>query len=467
MATGLVLILFGSVWITAVFSRFEKIPSDWEQVDELQGTFALVDEGFLTRLQENQTVKQLLSAPPPGPRELLNNPAVVSLFGSPAMKQLTSSPALLAVLRNQGALRALANPTLVKLLSNSEVLKLLQDPAFVAALRDPGAIQQLRSHPVAGPLLADPAALALLQDPAFQGLLASGALAALGNQPEILALLTNPALGQLLLNPSVQALLADPGALALVLDSRTGRILANSADLPIIEVPVVIHRERRASSTKGDTILINEQKTYIDPATRQALPGFPREDLNFVVDQKTRQYLPGSDENRTGFWGLPFNVDRTRIYPSWVTAAKRPLPAEYGREEKVRGLKTFTYVVEARNLDIGEKDPVTGLPLVVDASITTWNEPRTGSTVRIEDYDAVSALGPSGAKYPRFVADVKSTEESIKELVHDGRDNRSKLVWFGSYMPWMAMGVGIALTLGGAGVLGLPIPRKGPRGAGS
>ena len=39
---GLLLIIFGSVWITVVFSSFEKIPSDWDQIDDLQGTFTFV-----------------------------------------------------------------------------------------------------------------------------------------------------------------------------------------------------------------------------------------------------------------------------------------------------------------------------------------------------------------------------------------------------------------------------------------
>ena len=34
---GLGLIVLGSVWMTTVFARFEKVPADWEQADELVG----------------------------------------------------------------------------------------------------------------------------------------------------------------------------------------------------------------------------------------------------------------------------------------------------------------------------------------------------------------------------------------------------------------------------------------------
>ncbi len=450
---GLILIVFGSVWITVVFPGFEKIPSDWEQIDELQGTFTFVDEPFLTQLQKNPTISQLLSAP--GALDLLADPAVQSIVGNPAVGQLVSSPDLLGLLQNPSALQVLTDPALAGLLSNPDVLALLQDPAFLAALGDPAALPQLAEHPVAGPLLADPAVLSLLQDPAFLGFLQSGVLATLATQPQLLELLRDPALGAVLANPVVQQLMADPAAMPLLLDARTQQLLANPADLPTITVPVVLHRERRATSAEGDKIVINEQVTTLDPTTRQEVQGFDKTDIDLIIRQKTREYLPGTEGGRTGLWGLPFNVEKDRSYSSWVTAAERPLEAEYRGTEKIQGLETFIHVVEVTNLPLGVNDPATGLPLVVDALITTWSEPRTGSTVRIEDSDAVSAWDElSGNKYPRFVADVNHTEETITTLVNDAKNNRNKLVWFGSYMPWISMGVGIFLTVAAATVIG-------------
>ncbi len=460
---GLALIVFGAVWITAVFSRFEKIPSDWDQIDELQGTFTFVDEPFLERLLQNSTISQLISTP--GSLSLLADPAVKAILGNPVVGQLLSSPELLALLQDPDSLQALANPTLAGLLSNPEVLELLQDPAFLAGLGDPAALQALANHPVAGPLLADPAVLSMLQDPSFQALLQSGALATLGTQPQLLELLQSPSLGAVLTNPAVQPLLADLEALSLVLDPRTEALLANPADLPMVTLPVVIHRERNATGTEGDKIFINEQKTFLDPTTRQEIPAFPKEDADLIIDRKTKEYLAGSAEGRTGFWGLPFGVKKDEIYPSWVTAARRPLDAVYQRTEKLQGLETFVLVVDVTNRDLGAEDPATGLPLVVDALISTWNEPKTGSTVRIDDFDAVSALDPSGTKYPRFVADVKTTEESITRLVNEAKNNRNKIVWFGSYMPWMSMGLGIFLTVVSATVIGLSMRPRSPLGS--
>ena len=99
------------------------------------------------------------------------------------------------------------------------------------------------------------------------------------------------------------------------------------------------------------------------------------------------------------------------------------------------------------DLPLGSDDPATGLPLVVDAKISTWNEPKTGSTVRIDDYDAISALAPSGDKFPRFVADVSHPPDTVTRLVDDAKGNRGMIVVFGTYMPWAAIALGLILAL--------------------
>ena len=222
----------------------------------------------------------------------------------------------------------------------------------------------------------------------------------------------------------------------------------------------LVHRERRATGTQGNRLFVKEEVTTLDPATRQQQPGFPKTEVNLVIDQKTREYLPGSGGGRVGGWGLPFNVEKGRSYSAWVSDAQRPLAAEYLKTERVDGLKTFVHLVDAKALPLGVNDPATGLPLVFDARIRTWSEPRTGTTVKFEDYDAVSALGPGGIRFPRFAVNLNSTQESVAVLVRDARSNRSKLVWFGSYIPWAAIGAGIALAGVALALFGASPPRR-------
>ena len=378
---GLSLIIFGSVWMTAVFARFEKVPADWEQADKLVGTFTFVDEAFLAELQGNETIAGLISNP--DALSLLAQPEVSSLLGSPALDELLDTPGLFAA---------------------------LQDPSL--------SISDL-----------------------------SGTLA---GRPQLMQLLADPTLGELLGSPVVQALLADPNALSLLVDERTQKILANPADLPMIEVPVEIRRQRMATGAEGDKLFITEQTSSVDPDSGLDIPGFEPTELKLVVDRVSKEYLPGTEGGRSGFWGLPFHVDKSRSFSTWVTAAGRPLDAAYLGTEELQGLETYLYGIDVTSLPLGSDDPATGLPLVVDAKISTWNEPKTGSTVRIEDFDAISALAPSGDKYPRFVADVSHPPETVTRLVDDAKGNRGRIILFGTYMPWAAIGLGVILALAAA-----------------
>ena len=458
---GLVLILFGSVWTTTVFARFEKLPSDWEQVDEFEGSMITVDVAFLTQLKNNTVINQLMSTP--GAQDLLAAPAVKAILGNPAIVELVNNPELMGLLQDPGARQVLTDPALAGLLSNPDVLKLLEDPAFLAAIGDPTARERLLDQPVAGVLLANPAILSLAQDQTFVTVLQDGVLTTLATQDHLLELLQNPILGALLANPAVQPLLADPEALSLLVDPRTQKLMANAADLPTITLPVIIRMERHVTGTEGEKAFIDEQMMTWNSATGQGVPGFEKTDLHLIVDRKTREYLPDTEGGRTGFWSLPFHVEKGRSYSTWIPVAQQSLEANYQGTESIEGLKTFKHIVNYTDLPLVAKDPVSGLPLVADELITTWSEPLTGSTVRIEEYDAVSAQSPSGEKYPRLVYDLKHREDTVTTLVNEAKDNRDKMLWFGSYMPWMSMGVGIFLTVGAATFIGLGILRRRPQ----
>jgi hypothetical protein len=458
---GLVLTLFGSVWTTTVFARFEKLPSNWGQTDTFEGSMTTVDVAFLNQLKNNAVINQLMSTP--GAQDLLGAPAVKAILGDPTIGELLNNPELMQLLQDPDARQVLSDPALVGLLSNPDVLKLLEDPAFLAAIGNETAREQLPDQPAAVALLENPAMISLAQDRTFVTILQDGVLTTLATQNHLMELLQNPILGTLLANPAVQPLLADPEALSLLVDPRTQKLMANAADLPTVTLPVIIRMERHVTGTEGEKAFIDEQMMTWNSATGQGVPGFEKTESHLVVDRKTREYLPGTDGGRTGLWTLPFHVKKGRSYATWIPVAQQCLEAKYQGTESIDGLKTFKYVVNYTDLPMVAKDPVSGLPLVADELITTWNEPLTGSTVRIQEYDAVSAQSPSGEKYPRLVYDLKHTEDTVTTLVNKAKDNRDKMLWFGSYMPWMSIAFGIFLTVGAATFIGLGVLRRHPK----
>ncbi len=457
---GLVLILFGSIWMTAIYPKFEKIPSDWKQVDEFEGTMTTVDMDFVNQLQSNKTINQLMTTP--GAQELMTSPAVKSILGNPAIVNLVSNPGLMAMVQDPNTLKLLSDPAFTGLLSNQDVLKLLTNPDILAALADPVARQALMEQPMVKELLADPAIASLTQNTAFFAVLQDGVLSTITTQGKLLELLQNPLLGVLLSNPAVQSLMADPQALALLVDPRTQKLMANNADLPVVTLPVVIRMERQVTDTKGDSVIINEKMITTNSATGGAVLGFDPTDLDLIVDRESREYLAGTEGNRTGLWTLPFHVNKGRSYFTWIPVAQQSLEGKYQGTENVNGLKTYKYVVNFTNVSMPINDPVSGLPMVADESITTWNEPLTGSTVKIVEYDAVSAQSPSGEKYTRLIYDLRHTDDTVNTLVGEAKDNRDKMMWAGSYMPWICIAFGILLAAG-AGVIGLSILRSRPQ----
>ena len=385
---GLALLVFGIVWITAVFPRYEQIPGDWERIDDFEGTFTVTDQAFLAQLQGNAAVEGLMSA---------------------------------------GGAQLLADPVLAGLLGNAEVLGLLQDPAVLTAMATPAGLQQLAAHPVAGPLLADPAVTAVLA------------------------------------NPIVQMVLSDAEVMSLLLDPRTQAILANPADLPVLTVPVSLHRERRATDTDGSRVFVEETADYTRTDTGGEVPGFVDVDaadpLKFVVDRKSKIYEEGNEAGRSGHLGLPFNVDRNETYEAWVTAARRPLEAEYRGTETIDGLETYLYVVELDAAPMELDDPASGLPLVLDANIITWNDPATGRTVKVDDLVTISAQAPDGTRYTRFIEDLEYTDATVARLLETAKDDSGRLAFYGATLPWLLIGLGVGLMAVAAVLAGVAILR--------
>ncbi|MCH7642439.1 MAG: DUF3068 domain-containing protein [Chloroflexi bacterium] len=153
---GVVLLVFGIIWGTVIFDRFEKVPDDLNRVVDLEGTYTLVDTPFVGRLQANATLMALAASGSAG--DLLSDPAIAGLLANPGAIAVLTDPAVLA---------AIADPTLLPAL-------MAANPAVGALLSDP-AIQSVLANPVVGGLLADPDALGLIVDPRTQQILANPA----------------------------------------------------------------------------------------------------------------------------------------------------------------------------------------------------------------------------------------------------------------------------------------------------
>ncbi|MCH8222753.1 MAG: DUF3068 domain-containing protein [Chloroflexi bacterium] len=456
---GAVLLIFGIVWSTVIFDRFEKVPSDLNRVVDLDGTYTVVDTSFTDQLTGNATIAGLLESG--ALSQLTANPAITGLLGNPALGALIANPEIIGLISDPAVMQLLGSPELAALLGNPVVLGALADPAVIGGLSDPATLAALATaNPTLAAVFADPSTLAILTDPTFAGLVTSGALTTLMASPEILGLLGDPAVVAALANPVVGALIADPAALGLLLDPRTTAILASPADLPTIEIPVNIHRIREGLEVVGDNLSIRERITTTNTATDGGVPGFEPTDLTLLVDRSTKIYVEGTEGGRKGQWGLPFHTSKTTPYSSWISAASQTFDAVFEAEDKTLGLDTYRFAVDVTNAPMGVNDPATGLPLVFDTHTVIWVEPNTGAGVDATVQDTVSALAPDGTKYVRFANDLKYRDTTVLALVDEADNNKDKLKVYGTILPW-ASGIVGAVILALSAIVGLMIRRGG------
>ena len=356
----------------------------------------------------------------------------LSLLGIDIVAAGGISPWIMASLvENLSLLQQAMDPSVQQLLASPQVQAILAYPVSAMQSPDP-VVQQVLADPVIQQLLANPTTLQLLLNPAAQGVLG------------------NPVVPQLLADSLVQQLLLDAESLQLVIDPRTMRLLGDPTALPVIQIPILIHRERVATGTDGDSISINEHVTTTVAGTDTELSAFPKSNVNLVVSRGDKLYLPGTEGGRTDGLALPFGVDKDAVYRTWVSAARQPLDTSYVSTERLDGLEVYVLKIDVEDLQLPalEGDPGS---LVVDSNITIRVEPHSGRVVDVEDHaTTVSLVSDTGRKSTLFVSDIEYTQETVDTQIEKAKENRKDLVFYGTSLPRLTIGLGTLLIVLGA-----------------
>ncbi|MBI2855535.1 MAG: DUF3068 domain-containing protein [Chloroflexi bacterium] len=407
------------------------------------GTLQQATDPATVALLANPAVQQLLASP--GAIQLLTDPTVLALLADPVAASQSTDPAVQQLLANPIVQGLLANPALLQALASPGVQNLLANPSALQLILDP-TVQSVITDPVAAQLLANPGARQLLANPtALQPLL----------NPTVQAVLANPAVPLLLSDATVQQLLGDPASLQLVTDPRTMRLLKDPTDLPVVQVPVLIHRERAATDSTSNSISINEQVTTTRTDIGEEMAQFPKSNINLVVDRGDKDYLDGTEGGRTGGLAFPFGIKKDTVYPTWVSAARQPLDARYVSTETIDGLEVFVLEIDVANLGMPALGSDPG-PLV-DSQITIRAEPRSGRVVDVEDHaTTVSLVSGVDTKSPVFVSDIEYTQETVDTQIEKAKDDRHDLVYFGTSLPRLNVVFGILFILLGVFLHQLP-----------
>ena len=138
---GIIALLFGIIWIVAIFDSFLKVPSDLDRTVELSGDYIVTDQTFLVELRGSATITALLAS---GGGPLLASPAALEVLQSPALGSLLANPAAIALLTNAGVQALLADPAALTLVLDARTLQLLANPADAPTLTFPVLIHRKR-----------------------------------------------------------------------------------------------------------------------------------------------------------------------------------------------------------------------------------------------------------------------------------------------------------------------------------
>ncbi len=370
------------------------------------------------------------------------------------------------------------DPEVQAALADPKIRGLVADPTVLSLLADP-RVQQILITPLDSLPTLDPDVQQVMADPLIQGLLSDPTVLTVFTNPQLLALLANPSAMQLLLNPAVgralahpagvrvltdpgvQQLLSDPSALRLAIDPRTVKLLADPIAPPLVQVPVLIRQEVVATDSESDRIFLIENVATTRVDTGEEMEDFTTTHPNLVVDRRTKVYLEGTEGGRTGGLSFPFHTNKDGEYPLWIDAAGQPLVARFTSKEDVDGLSVLVFKIDEKdNRSLGNH-PGLGLPLVLDSDMTFRVEPRTGRVIDVEDHSTIVSLdNPKQGKLPLFVSDIEYTPETVRAQIEAAKEDRRRLAWFGSTLPWMAIGIGVLLTILGASLFLLPRFRR-------
>ncbi|MDA1128711.1 MAG: porin PorA family protein [Chloroflexi bacterium] len=445
--------MFAGIWLSS-FSDFKKIPTDYSQTVDFQGTYSVLEERELIQeLLSSPSINTLLANPPsivlladPQTRSLLFGDDIRSVLSRPELASRLASdlPALSQALTPE-ILAALANPAVVQLMANPVFMTVLADPGAALRSTDPEVRQFLASRQVRG-LLGDPALLQALTSPAVGQLFASPGFAAVLSDPAVLNLLRNPATGAVLGDPVVMNLLGDPAALALLTDPRTVKLLSDPSELSLRQIPVNFHRVRNAVSNDGDRILLNQTFDASVLGGGQPLDQFSSTAV-LAVDRASREYINGGTEARRGRFAFPADVSKNEKYDLWVHEVFEPVRAEYNRTEVRDGLETWVFESNRTGIVLREEPKRSfgipaDLPMVSDVALTTWTEPKTGITVDVDSEIEYRVIDPDIGSPVVFNGQIHYSGESVKDSIDDAKDGKRLIFWLGGVLPWSVMSLG-------------------------
>lgn len=223
----------------------------------------------------------------------------------------------------------------------------------------------------------------------------------------------------------------------------------NPDTLSLDTFPVAQTIVQKAVGTEDGALLVHQVRSITNLATGDDISARYGDDSTLAIDGRTLAFRSDVDERgRAGQWGPPRPLSEGDTYALWHPGAGQSLTATYVRTEDFRGLGVLVFEINGQDINIGT-EPQSGLPLLMDTTITQRVEPSSGAVVT-NDSLTITSLDLFGEKMELVVSDLRFTEGTIAQMMDTARCASWMLLWFRTLVPWLAIGFGGLLVAGSA-----------------
>jgi hypothetical protein len=216
----------------------------------------------------------------------------------------------------------------------------------------------------------------------------------------------------------------------------------NQSTMQMDVIPVILTRELRGNGTASSCLVIDQTITHNPPIQ-------PVDFSQLKVDAKTRKYVPECYDNPQTApreqWSPPGHLEEEEDFMLWSPSTMRPVNVTYLGKEEYEGITVFNYEGKAEDVSLGD--------YIIDTFIELKVEPLSGVPVGQHSITSRSMEMAPGMVIEVFVSDIEFGEESVEYLVDLAKDSKTKIQWFGSYVPWILICFGIVLVVVSAAVI--------------
>ena len=253
------------------------------------------------------------------------------------------------------------------------------------------------------------------------------------------------ALWMTVLSPSMNVMQCDMDSITYETGTVTvlnTQALYSEGTIQYITYNVTLTREVEAVNCSGNTIYLSENVSMVDSDTGIPLTMLTSNTL-MAIDRKTRMYVTNADpEHKNGYFCTPAGVTKDDVLDVWITGNPGTIKSYYTGEGNLDGLHVMYRAANTPEDGLTVPSTNTTPEMKVYAQYQSKCEPVTGEDVWASSSTTRTML-VNGNEITVYQDNLTFTHATTANMVQDAKNNKSKVILFGTTMPWVIIAIGL------------------------